>query len=96
MQLLPGIVVGLYRLGRILAFKKMSGGEIVMGRLHDIRVRVVPSEGFGLPEYVVSRLNRRNLKWALLIIESCNRIRKQRISHQCSPEASWYSKLGRL
>ena len=58
MELLTGIMVGLYRSSTILAFKKMGSGEIVMGSLHDICVRFAPYEGVGLLEYVIGRLNR--------------------------------------
>jgi hypothetical protein len=73
-KLLTCLVIGLYRPEGILVFKKMGGGAKVMGCLHDICVRVVPSEGVSLLKYVVSRLNRRNLKWAMLRIESRNGI----------------------
>jgi hypothetical protein len=41
------VIKDLDRPEQISIFKKLGGGEVVLGRLHDIRVRVALREGVG-------------------------------------------------
>ena len=71
MKLLPSLMIGLCRLGRISVFEKMGGGKIILSGLHDISVRVALGEVVGLLQEVIRRLNRRDFTFTLLVIELC-------------------------